>query len=168
MDASRYQSMSLNKTDANFKYELPESCYLSMMKKVSIDKMEAKYFLTSHPYPKLEGEMIIFKPKKADQTQGKEVMIYRDYSLRKRIETSVKTKNADSAFGRKNKSAEPEIPEPNMQCLEVDICEPLSRDEWVNFTKVVLETQGLGWFQVLPVGQKSSMPYQFNMMHVLP
>ena len=26
----------------------------------------------------------------------------------------------------------------------------------------------MGWFQVLPVGQKSSMPYQFNMLHVLP
>ena len=26
----------------------------------------------------------------------------------------------------------------------------------------------MGWFQVLPVGQKSSQPYQFNMLHVLP
>ena len=26
----------------------------------------------------------------------------------------------------------------------------------------------MGWFQVLPVGQKSSMPYHFNMMHILP
>lgn len=33
---------------------------------------------------------------------------------------------------------------------------------------VINETKGLGWFQVLPVGQKSSMPYQFNMLHVLP
>ena len=55
-----------------------------------------------------------------------------------------------------------------MQCLEVDLEEPLSSEEWNNFIAVVQETQGLGWFQVLPVGQKSSMPMQFNMLHVLP
>mmetsp|Transcript_1986 Transcript_1986/g.3494 ORF Transcript_1986/g.3494 Transcript_1986/m.3494 type:complete len:134 (+) Transcript_1986:1288-1689(+) len=26
----------------------------------------------------------------------------------------------------------------------------------------------MGWFQILPVGQKSSTPLQFNMMHILP
>ena len=55
-----------------------------------------------------------------------------------------------------------------MQALEVDVVDPLTREEWNNFIAVVEETQGLGWFQVLPVGQKSSMPYQFNMLHVLP
>ena len=48
---------------------------------------------------------------------------------------------------------------PQLQCLEIDINEPLSREEWNNFIAVIEETQGLGWFQVLPVGQKSSMPY---------
>ena len=71
--------MSLNKTADNFKYEIPESCYVSMMKKVLIEKMAAKYFLASHPFPKIEGEMIVFKPKKNDQNQGKDVIIYRDY-----------------------------------------------------------------------------------------
>jgi len=41
-----------------------------------------------HPYPRLEGEMLIFMPKKEDQTKGKDVIVYRDYSLRKRIETT--------------------------------------------------------------------------------
>ena len=36
--------------------------------------------------------------------------------------------------------------EPNMQCLEVDLEEPLSSEEWNNFIAVVQETQGLGWF----------------------
>ena len=26
----------------------------------------------------------------------------------------------------------------------------------------------MGWFQILPVGYKSSQPFQFNMMHILP
>ena len=55
-----------------------------------------------------------------------------------------------------------------MQCLEIDISIPLTNDEWNNLLEVVDETQGLGWFQVLPVGQKSSQPYQFNMLHVIP
>lgn len=91
LDKSQYQNMSLNKMPDTLKFNIPESCYISMMKKVLIEKMEAKYFLASHPFPKIEGEMIICKPKKNDQTQGKEVIIYRDYSLRKRIETTPKT-----------------------------------------------------------------------------
>ncbi len=94
LDKSQYQNMSLNKMADSFKFVIPESCHISMMKKVLIEKMEAKYFLASHPFPKLEGEMIICKPKKNDQTQGKEVIIYRDYSLRKRIETTPQTANS--------------------------------------------------------------------------
>jgi len=150
---------------------------ISMMKKVLIEKMESKYFLASHPYPKVEGEMIIFKPLKVDQTQGKDVIVYRDYSLRKRIETGPKMVTSDLA-ARKKRAAdkankdddkkEKEEKKAYRQCLEVDITDPLSHDEWTNFAQVIDETQGLGWFQVMPVGQKSSQPYQFNMLHVLP
>ena len=67
LDASKYQSMSVAKHSESFKYEIPESCYVSMMKKVLVEKFEeTKYFLASHPYPKIEGEMLIFKPKKTD------------------------------------------------------------------------------------------------------
>mmetsp|Transcript_34344 Transcript_34344/g.42397 ORF Transcript_34344/g.42397 Transcript_34344/m.42397 type:complete len:95 (-) Transcript_34344:912-1196(-) len=58
-----------------------------MVKKLLIDKMPGKYFLSSHPYPKIEGEMFIIKPKKQDQS-SKDAIIYRDYSLCKRIETT--------------------------------------------------------------------------------
>lgn len=44
----------------------------------------------------------------------------------------------------------------------------MSKVDWRNFADVLNEVQGLGWFQVLPVGQKSSQPYQFNVMHVIP
>ena len=93
LDASRLTGM--NKTiDSSFKVEIPDSCLLTMMKKVLVEKFEgSKYLLTSHPYPKIEGEMIIFKPRKDDQTQGKDVIVYRDYSLRKRIETVPKPPN---------------------------------------------------------------------------
>jgi ssDNA-binding Zn-finger/Zn-ribbon topoisomerase 1 len=149
------------------------------MKRALIEKMTAKYFLSSHPCPKIEGEMIIFKPMKVDQTLGKDIIVYRDYSLRKRVETTPKTSYVEDALksnlNKKKSKANRESmeekkeaePVPNLQCLEIDINEPLSGEEWNNFTEVILETQAIGWFQVLPVGQKSSMPYQFNMLHVL-
>ena len=85
------KSLSLNKTTENFKTEIPTSCHVSMMKKVLIEKqMPFKYVLASHPYPKHEGEMIIFKPKREDQEKG--AIVVRDYSLRKRIETVPKVK----------------------------------------------------------------------------
>lgn len=171
--ASKPNTNSLSKTGDNFKFEIPPSCFVGMMKKVLIEKLHAKYLLASHPYPKIEGELILFLSKKADQSQGKDVIIYRDYSLRKRIETALKANAVDAMAARKKmkskRDKEDEKPhEPKMQCLEVDITEPLTTEEWQNFIEVIDETQGLGWFQVLPVGQKSSMPMQFNMLHVLP
>jgi len=59
------------------------------------------------------------------------------------------------------------VPDALLPCLEVDITEPLAKAEWTNWLKVIEETQGLGWFQILPVGHKSSQPYQFNLLHVL-
>ena len=145
-----------------------------MMKKVLIEKMHEKYFLASHPFPKIDGEMIIYKPKKSDQPTKEEleqekkdkkkeekenkkdkskkkdkkdksagkadVILYRDYSLRKRIETSQIKPSTSTGGGKKRvilgKKAEAEKePEklPKLQCLEIDLLEPLSHEEWQNF-----------------------------------
>ena len=158
----------------NLKYEIPESCHVRMMKKVLIEKLESKYLLVANPFPQVEGQMMIFLPKKGDQREKDEIM-YRDYSLRKRLETSIKapeTRMADQISKLKNKDDKKSKKEKNveqkLQCLEVDITNPLSETEWTCFAEVISEVKGLGWFQILPVGQKSSQPYQFNMLHVLP
>jgi len=39
---------------------------VTMMRKVLIEKLPARYFLASHPYPKIEGEMLVFLPRKED------------------------------------------------------------------------------------------------------
>ena len=104
MDASRYQSASMNKTSDTFKYEIPDTCKVSMIKKVLIEKLPAKYFLASHPFPKIEGEMIIFRPRKDDQDpEDKSVIVYRDFSLRKRIETTPKTNNFTENITKKKR-----------------------------------------------------------------
>ena len=86
--------MNKSKTDMNistetFKFDIPISCHVGMMKKNLIEKLEQKYLLVSHPYPQVEGQMMIFLPKKDDQSESDQI-IYRDYSLRKRIETTIK------------------------------------------------------------------------------
>jgi hypothetical protein len=52
--------------------------------------------------------------------------------------------------------------------LEIDLEAPLSHLDWTQFVFVVLETKGLGWFQILPEKCKSSTPLQFNLIHVIP
>ena len=168
MDTTKGSQM-LNRTTDTFRREIPETCYLSMVKKLLIEKLSDKFFLASHPFPKLEGEMIIFKPKKADQKKVKDVITYRDYSLRKRLETTPKSViskgstvlNSKDKKGAKveepvDKKEKDKGPEPKLASLEIDICDPLSKQEWGNFASVLDETQGMGWFQVLPVGKKSS------------
>ena len=120
-----------------------------MMKKTLIYKLPAKYFLASHPYPKLEGEMIVFRPRKDDQdAEDKTVIVYRDFSLRKRIETTPKSnyvtdglnkKKRGGAAKKEEEKSEPEH-QPNLQCLEIDITNPLSREEWNNLVEVLEET----------------------------
>jgi len=62
-EGDQFASLSnLNKTVGDFKFDLSPACFVHLMKKALIEKMAAKYFLSSHPYPKIEGEMIIFKP----------------------------------------------------------------------------------------------------------
>ena len=50
----------------NLKFEIPETCHVGMMKKTLIEKLDAKYLLVANPYPQVEGQMMIFLPKKAD------------------------------------------------------------------------------------------------------
>ena len=112
--------------------------------------MSGRYFLASHPYPKLEGELLVFKPNKLDQNkERKDEIIYRDYSLRKRIETTPKTNWVqDSLRDRKKSNARgspvereptPEI-KANLQSLEVDITDPLTKEEWDNFLETIVDT----------------------------
>lgn len=73
------------------------------MKKNKIEKLPQKYVLVSHPYPTIEGEMLMFQPLKSDQDDN-EVIIYRDYSLRKRIPTKPKPKKVTSVQQKKNEA----------------------------------------------------------------
>ena len=101
------------------KYNIPETCHIALKKKLKIDKLDNKYVLLSHPFPLIEGELILLQPKKEDQKE-KEEIIYRDYSLCKRIETAPKPDKMSLSKKRsklkKKKDEKEEDPEQKVEC----------------------------------------------------
>lgn len=82
---------------------------LSMMKKVKIEKLEEKFNLISHPFPQISGEMLVFRPRKEDQNE-KDFIVFRDYSLRKRLPTSESAKlSVVEQLNKKKKKAETDL-----------------------------------------------------------
>lgn len=75
----------INQELENLKYEIPATCMVNIPKNAKIEKLEAKYLLMAHPFPALEGEMLLLQPKKEDQSDKDKTVTYRDYSLRKRL-----------------------------------------------------------------------------------
>lgn len=93
-------------------------------------------------------------------------MLFKDYSLNKRGKTTPRPIKP-TAFQSKS-IAEADAKKSKLQSLDVDIEMPLSTCDWNQFAMIIAETQGFGWVQLLPEKQKSSMPLQFNTMHVMP
>ncbi len=95
----RSAANSMNNTKEGFgaggddwKTEIPDSCLLTFMKGNKIADLEKKFVLLSHPTPIVEGEMIMFQPFDQDQID-EQLIMYRDYSLRKRYPTQVAVAN---------------------------------------------------------------------------
>ncbi len=51
---------------SDYKFEIPDSCFLPILKGTRIEKLEKKYHLGAHPYPTLDGQMLLFQPTKDD------------------------------------------------------------------------------------------------------
>jgi hypothetical protein len=83
-----------------------------------------------------EGEMLIIQPKKGDQTD-KERIFLKDYSLRKRLPTK--------KHGEDHKTKKKDNSKTKLQCLEVNIEDPVCLSEWQNVSEVLNHKQGLVW-----------------------
>jgi hypothetical protein len=44
----------------DFKYDLPNNCKLEIQRLNRIEKLDDDYILAAHPYPQMDGEMILF------------------------------------------------------------------------------------------------------------
>jgi hypothetical protein len=103
-DAKRGSAASTTGAAENkAKYDLPNTCKLQMQKLNRIEKLDEDYVLVAHPFPQLEGEMLLFQNIVEDDKENKDsnvdeetqklikdCIIYKDYSLRKRIATEPK------------------------------------------------------------------------------
>ena len=72
VNKSRQEVKEINKSkesilsNQDYKLEIPDSCMMHIMKGCRIEKLHKKYVLLVHPFPLMEGEMILFQPLKAD------------------------------------------------------------------------------------------------------
>lgn len=48
---SKSVTSGMNMTTTNFKYDVPDSCFVTMLKGVKIEKLDSKFLLVSHPFP---------------------------------------------------------------------------------------------------------------------
>ena len=86
------------------KFEIPDSCKLVLDKKIKIEKFDSNFLLVAHPHPMFEGEMLLIQPKKGDQ-EDKAKIIYKDYSLRKRLPT----RNPDKTKSKKKDNSKTKL-----------------------------------------------------------
>lgn len=142
MGSAAGSSVPPDSSKEKVKYDLPVSCKLEMLKLNRIEKLDEDYVLVAHPYPQLEGEMLLFQIR-AEEQEDKECIIYNDYSLRKRITTEPKPARM-SAY-QKKQMMEEDQERTKLQCLEVDLESPLSTIDWQNFSLVINEIKGMGW-----------------------
>ena len=93
----------------------------------------------AHPFPQLEGEMLLFQNVIEDEKKGegddeanltmyKDCIVYKDYSLRKRIATEPKPPRI-TAY-QKKKMMDDDQEKTKLQCLEIDLETPLSTIDW--------------------------------------
>ena len=67
-DSKSQSQANMTKTATEFseikklKWQVPESCLIPFSKKLKIEKLDCGYRLCMHPFPLVEGEMILFQP----------------------------------------------------------------------------------------------------------
>ena len=72
------------------KYSLPDACKLEMLTANRLEDLGMSYNIVQHPFPQIDGELLIFQSNLEDKPSSEKVMVYRDYSLRKRIHPNSK------------------------------------------------------------------------------
>ena len=111
------------------KYDIPNNAKLELLKSAKVQKLEENYILMAHPYPQMEGEMLLFQANPEDQKPEVEGIIYRDYSLVKRTPIAASGKIVASAMAKK-KQMEDDSEKTKIQCLEINTADPLSTIDW--------------------------------------
>lgn len=59
--SSRMVTAKSDKQAQEMKYDLPKSCKLPISRKLIVETLQNGYYLVAHPYPQVEGEMLMFQ-----------------------------------------------------------------------------------------------------------
>jgi len=96
------------------KYAIPDDCILEFLKLNKVEPLGDDFLLCKHPYPQIEGEMIIYQLNNDDKAD-KDLLAYRDYSLvkRQRWDSTRYTMNAAQKKERDEKLSKQSA----LQCL---------------------------------------------------
>jgi U3 small nucleolar ribonucleoprotein component len=89
----------------------------------------------------MDGELLLFQPRSDDQEDSQSI-VYRDYSLRKRMKPN---KNEKKSAFQKQQALVDESEKTKLQCLDIDIESPLSRIDWQVWGNIIEQTKGFGW-----------------------
>lgn len=116
-----------------------------MLSKSVILKLDDNFMLAANPYPQLEGEMLLFQYNPDDQSPEIDGIVYRDYSLRKRLKSEPKTKTLVSSAVAKKKAMEEDAEKTKVQCLDINLAEPLSTLDWHHMAAITKEIGAMAW-----------------------
>ena len=142
-----------------------DDCKIQFLSLNMIEDLGEEYMLVHHPFPQIEGELLLYQKNLKDDSADEDILIYRDYSLNKRLVTNVQIANTAAL---KLKIEEENVRYTKLQSLEIDNEIPLSQCDWGKIGTLIYEIKAMVWVQALPAGMKSSQPFQFNCIHVLP
>lgn len=146
------------------RYFLDEKFYRAVISKNLITKFDNNYVLAVHPEPPMQDVLMIFQHD-PDNVED-DVIIYKDYGLTDRIpkieipEEIQNYINDQELLFRNNRSS--------LRCKEIDICNPLTSQEWKIWYETIVATKGHGFLQILPEGFRSNQSFKNNLLQVLP
>lgn len=71
----------------NLKFNIPWDCKLRFLKINQIETLSDNYMIVTHPFPQVEGEMLIYQKPELDKGEklDDDLLLYKDYSLKKRL-----------------------------------------------------------------------------------
>ena len=165
--SSQRQTTGKAHSVSDMKHDLPKGCKLKLSAHGKVKDLDDGYMLMAHPYPQLEGEMLLVQlnpadgPKKKAEEQKDDVsknsgkskkdedespLIYRDYSLRKRHFTMAKVKAGSKSALAKKHEMEQDQTKTKLQCLEIDLEVPLSSIDWNYVALTISEIDAMVWF----------------------
>ena len=64
---------------------VPANCHFTFLRKNVVSELQHDYVLVNHPFPTIQGEMLIYQPNLDQNELETDKLIYKDFSLKKRV-----------------------------------------------------------------------------------